>query len=212
MNRTKRRAILALSFLGLASAAGAASAQPATVQPPRAGLAVEKVLTMGPGCPDATAARVGFSPAGDELWVQYAPGRLGLAAGPGVPDAAMGSYCRLQLDLRIPRGYSFAITGVTHEGHAELDRGVTARRTAWHWFSGMVPPYRTVALVGPFSGDYELESDFGPNPRYSACGSDAPLFLLMNVGLSNLDNPIGMGVMDAGDGPTIRYRLAWRRC
>lgn len=213
MSSMKTRATFALSFLGITLVAGGAGAQPRPVRPPTAGLAVESVRTMGTGCTDAAAVHVAFSPVGDELVVQYGPGQLSLEAGPQVPASAMFSYCRLQLDLRIPPSYSFAITGITHEGHAELDRGVTARRTAWYWFPGMVPPYRTVALVGPFSGAYELTSDFGTNRRFSLCGSDAPLYLLMHVGLVNLDDPSGRGVMDAEDeGPTLRYHLSWQHC
>jgi len=215
MNRTKTRIMFAASFLGLALAGGSASAQPSRVPPPRAGLAVERVRTLGTGCKDASAARVGFSPGGDQLVVRYAPGSLGLEAGPGVPSEARGSYCRLQLNLRIPSGYSYAITAITHEGYAELGRGVTARRTALYWFPGMIPLYRTVSLAGPFSGDYALKSEFGDTARYSACGSSAPLFLLTNVGLSNLENPRAMGAMDSEEeeeGPTIRYHLAWQRC
>ncbi|MDI3282267.1 DUF4360 domain-containing protein [Polyangium sp. 15x6] len=211
MSSTKTRAMFTVSLLGLAL--GTSAAEGRTVPPPTSGLAVESVQAMGTGCMDASAVHVEFSPAGDEIIVRYGPGQLSLAAGPGIPLSLMGSYCRLQLRLRVPQGYSYAITGITHEGYADLDPGVTARRTAWFWFSGMVAPYRTVALVGPFAGNYRLTSDVGANPRYSACGSSAPLFLLMNVGLSNLDNPNGMGTVDAGEaGPIIRYRLSWQQC
>jgi hypothetical protein len=220
MSSTGARAILAASFLGVALHGGAVRAENAASAvaraaaiPPPAGLGVQRVLVTGDGCLNPEEVNVAFSPQGDELVVQYGVGQLGVATGPRLSPEAMGSYCRLQVELRIPPGYAYAITGITHEGYAELDPGVIARRTAYAWFSGMIPPYRTVRLIGPFSGEYHLDSDLGPNPRYSACGSSAPLYLLTTVGLSNLSNPRGTGEMDmSAGGATLRYHLAWRSC
>ncbi|KAK4213551.1 hypothetical protein QBC37DRAFT_171413 [Rhypophila decipiens] len=108
-----------LSLLGLLSAA-AAQTQPALNT---SDITIVKVAHSGNGCPQGTVG-TSFSP--DRTTITLSFDAVQLWAGPGYTSRDASKNCQVQLEMKYPPGWQFAITKSRWHGYFQLPDGIRA--------------------------------------------------------------------------------------
>ena len=209
MPRSGALSTLVVAALAMVPVAARAEAPP----PSEVGVEIGSLSYSGSGCPQGSAAVI-FSADRQEFTVLYSA--FALETGPGLAGAARKD-CQLHLKMRIPKGWSYALTNVDFSGFAALDPGVVASLESRYHLSGEGPVrVDALELAGPYEpNDYVHRDAFPDGSLSSACGKGKNVQIKTSVRISNKPNPEGAGVIfvDATDGALQQtYRLAWTRC
>ncbi|MGP4110079.1 DUF4360 domain-containing protein [Streptomyces sp. 4N509B] len=128
----------------------------------------------GSGCP-AGSARVAATPDGRSINVLYS--EYLVWAGQGSDVTEQRKNCFLSIDVDVPDGYTYAITGLQYQGFAELAQGATGLQQAQYYFQGQS---RTTTVTHDFSGPYDGSLDRRDSiPQgdqiWAPCGGDVNL-------------------------------------
>jgi len=194
----------------IVSLAGAPA--PAADDPPAGGRLVIDVVTVnGSGCRPGTAA-VGMSADNRFFTVTYSEYMVQVGTGGKKHEK---KKCKLDLVVRVPPGYTYAIAQVDYRGFAHLEPGATGLQTTSYHFQGQSQPVNT---DHPFAGP--LDDDWTTTDVtalvYATCGKVRTLNIdteiTANIGTAD---PATTSVlaMDSTDGSlTTTYRFAWKRC
>ncbi|MCC3773357.1 DUF4360 domain-containing protein [Streptomyces sp. UNOB3_S3] len=204
---------------GTAVALAAALLSSGTVteeRPPPGSVAIEMRTGSGWLC-GGSVTSVAVAPDNSGFTTSYEgfPVRVGVGSKPG--DARKN--CQLTVDVRIPRDFTYVITGTEHTGYARLAKGATGQLTVGHYLQGAPGrSSRTYRFTGPYN-DAWLASDFGDIGiiEYPPCGEQRLLTLTtelqVDAGTSDPATTTSeLGLNDTGSNAIARYRLAWKRC
>jgi hypothetical protein len=194
--------------------AGAVIFRPAP--PPNDRIIVEIITINGSGCPPGTVA-VAVSPGGESFSVIY--GDYLAQVGVGSRPTDFRKNCQLNLRIRVPSGYRYAIAQADHGGFASLQRGATSSQRANFFFHGQSPSiFNTHTFRGPLVDDWQ-SSDVvdGAALVYVPCGEERNLNISTELRVSaGTSDPttttsyMSMDSVDAAFGST--YYFAWLRC
>jgi hypothetical protein len=170
------------------------------------------VTANGTGCPAGTWDSE-ISADGKQFIVRFHQYKAQL--GPGQAFAV--SDCTLEIDLRSPRGLSFAVEHFTYDGSALLDRpGMSAAVHAKYYFMGNPLPGRDLHtdLAGAFHDDYSFEEDIRPADLvWSPCNTRRTLEAQTRLLLNNDAAKTGTGSLNAtSTDMELRFDVAWRTC
>ncbi|MEU4242682.1 DUF4360 domain-containing protein [Actinoplanes sp. NPDC026619] len=170
----------------------------------------------GSGCPWGSA-QVTPSPDGKAFTVTYS--QFIAQVGVGAKATDFRKNCQLALDVHVPQGYTYAISGTDYRGFAHLERGASGSETANYYFQG--EPQSTKIrhdFYGPADGDWQRTDSVGISSlAFLPCGEQRYLNvnteLRVNGGSSNLKKTTSMLTMDSTDGriDTV-YHVAWKKC
>ncbi len=203
------------TMLGSLATTGA-PAFAATAPQPGDEMVINVVAANGSGCPWGSA-QVTPSPDGKAFTVTYS--QFTAQVGAGAQPADFRKNCQLALNVHVPQGYTYAISGTDYRGFAHLERGATASETANYYFQGEPQSTRIRHnFTGPTDGDWQRTDTVGiQSLAFEPCGEQRYLNvnteLRVNGGSSNLRQTTSMLTMDSTDGriDTI-YHVSWKKC
>jgi Domain of unknown function (DUF4360) len=183
--------------------------------PPSERVTVDLVTVIGSGCPEGTAA-VAAAPDNTAFTVTYSDYTAQI--GGGAAGADFRKNCQLNVLVKVPQGFTYAIAAVDYRGYAHLQRNVRAHQRANYYFQGHPQTVRvTHNLRGPFSEDWQVRDEAGIGAIvYAPCGERRLLAINTELRIDPATaNPsqINLVTMDSTDGSihTI-YRFRWKRC
>lgn len=175
---------------------------------------VESMTYGGSGAPQGS---VGNSFSNDRTSITLIFDHFVVSSGPGVPNTEGRKNAQLNLNLRVPNGWTYSIASVDFRGYVQLPAGVTAEIKATSYFQGEVTQSSAGAsLRGPVDKDY-LVRDTVPQASqvWMPCGRVVPLNLNLNV-QARLLGPASASAQlttDRIDGKVkMILGLQWRRC
>lgn len=216
MSRTRWGGIVmvvaAVSLFGAVFGPASAGADygPYTADPPPTPahrVVIGVVGANGSGCPAGTAAR--RPGAHTALTVTFS--RFFATVGGDAGPLDFRSNCQFALDVRAPRGYTYAIADIGYRGRAHLAAGASGSQNARSYFTGSSQTSEAGHnLSGPLDGVWRHRDRSHPL-RFSPCGVNRNLNvnadLRVSVGRSGPKSTSWLSV----DSITV-YRLAWKRC
>jgi len=200
-----RSSISMALFGGVASLAIAESPNPSQVH-------IQSLSYAGSGCPAGTVSEnlSADAKAFTLLFDTYIA-----EAGPGIRLSEGRKNCQINVDLRVPGGWSYSIIDVDYRGYANIERGGTGTQKTYYYFQGQATgPSLSTLIQGPFDNDYQVRDSLGLAAMvWSPCGASRSLNLNTQVRVSAARGRSAMMTLDSVDGQlTHIYRLAWRRC
>ncbi|MGK5680266.1 DUF4360 domain-containing protein [Actinoplanes sp. URMC 104] len=202
---------MAASLVAIGSPADAAGAAR-----PDEEMVIGVVAANGSGCPWGSA-QVTPSPDNKAFTVTYS--EFTAQVGVGTKPTDFRKNCQLALDVHVPQGYTYAISGTDYRGFAHLERGASASETANYYFQGERQSTRIRHdFSGPFDGNWQRTDSVGISSlAFLPCGEQRYLNvnteLRVNAGSSNTKKTTSMLTMDSTDGriDTV-YHVAWKKC
>jgi hypothetical protein len=176
-------------------------------------VSVDLVAAAGSGCP-ANTVGISVSPGNDAFSVTYSAFHAQVGVGSAPTDARKN--CQLNMRIRIPQGYSYAINGLDHRGSAHLEAGASGVQRARYYFSGQAP---STFVAHPFNGPFDDAWQTTDNVDiasliFSPCGADRNINinseLRVSAGTSDTATTNSSMTMDSTTSDI--YRFAWREC
>jgi len=154
------------------------------------------------------------SPSNDAFSVTYSA--FHAQVGVGATSTDFRKNCQLNMRIRIPQGYSYAITGVDHRGSAHLEAGASGVQRSRYYFAGQVP---SALMSHQFSGPYEDVWQTSDNAdvaslAFSPCGGERNININseLRVGAGTSDEATTNSSMTMDSTTSNIYRFAWRTC
>ncbi|MBT2206761.1 DUF4360 domain-containing protein [Actinomadura sp. NEAU-AAG7] len=204
--------VLGAVVAGLTAAATPAGAGSRPAHGP-VGVTIVIAAANGSGCPPGTV-RTQLDPDRDGFKVVYSQ-HMAQVGGSSSP-ADSRKNCQILLKVRVPDGYSYAISQVRSHGYAQLQDGANALHKGAFYFQGVLDGTRiTHELKGAFRGSWRF-TDTLPVLDWTRCGEEPDLILYTELRVDKgTSDPakvsfISMDSTDQDAGTT--YRLAWRTC
>lgn len=130
------------------------------------------------------------------------------------------TFCRVNLDVRVPPGWSFTVLGVDYRGYVSLDPATEANHWLAYGFGANMMTFQAQSFVGPVDDDYRHYVEL-PTPTqgvFSPCGSTANLtrLRLHNVlelrGSHAAQAYIGVDSIDGEFRQPLQLKLFWQPC
>ncbi|MZE77938.1 DUF4360 domain-containing protein [Streptomyces xinghaiensis] len=209
---------------GVLAAGGAAAALFASVlagqsAPAEAAVPAEQaqvgIITVnGSGCPAGTAA-VAVSPDNSSVIVSYSDYLARTGAGADAADQRKN--CQLALDVRVPSGWTYTITGAEHRGYTHLEKGATGLQQSQYYFQGSSETaVNSRSFAGPYDGEWRIsENTPAAEQVWAPCGAKRLLNinteLRVDAGSSGA-NAANIMAMESTKVPGATYKLKWKRC
>ncbi|CAL9360727.1 DUF4360 domain-containing protein [Streptomyces radiopugnans] len=179
-------------------------------------MVIDVVTVNGSGCPLGTAA-VAVSPDNTAFTVTYSDylAQVGVGARP----TDFRKNCQLNLAVRVPQGFTYAIASVNYRGYAYLEEGATATQKAHYYFQGQAETNEGVhRFNGPFDDNWQANdvTELGALV-WAPCGEirnfNINTELRVSGGTSNTAETTSFIAMDSTDGAVnTTYQLAWKKC
>ncbi len=201
------------AVLATSLSAGPASAfrpSAAGVAPPTDEVIIDVVTTNGSGCPPDTAA-ITMVLGNSAFAITYSDYTARLGVGAAVTD--FRKNCQLNVIVRVPQGFTYALSKTNHRGFASLAAGARATHRANQYYKGQTS---TAYTSHPFSGpmDYDWQtSDEVPSGSmvWTPCGTARNLNinteLRVAAGTSDTRTTTSFITTDSAV-----YHLSWARC
>ena len=141
--------------------------------------------------------------------------------GPYLNPSDARKSCQMNISLKIPAGWRFAIASFDYRGYMNLDAGISAEHKTSYYFQAFEKTGEfSSTKVGPEQKDFRFQQQVDLNEvHWSACDNKRSLNIKTAIRLWNSDRtkyPNASGVMgtDAIDGQfqDQNWKLAWGRC
>jgi hypothetical protein len=213
--RTLLGGLVTVLALTLAGPAGAATVEDQSTPPP-GGITVEVVTVNGSGCRPGSAA---VATASDNTAFTVTYSEYLAQVGVGANPTDFRKNCQLNVLVRVPQGFTYAIAKVDYRGFAYLQSGAVAHQGANYYFAGQSPTARVSHRIrGPRNDNWQY-TDSTPVAElvWAPCGAARNLNvntdLRVYAGSSNPNSTTSFVAMDSTDGSikTI-YHFSWKRC
>ncbi len=209
-------ALVLVSSLVLGAAAAWADERPAAPPPPVDQIHIEDISYSGSGCApgtvaialdaDATAFTVGFSD-------------FTAVLGPGFALPASRKNCWLNLSIRVPQGFTYALRSVDQRGFADLAEGAQGWVKTMYYFAGMVPFGLTpwTRLAGPFPGEWNFRGWIDASALiWAPCDAVRPIRinaqLRVEKGTSAADATSSISLDQEGLEFSQTFGVVWAHC
>ncbi|HYN92859.1 MAG TPA: DUF4360 domain-containing protein [Pilimelia sp.] len=208
-----------MTFIGgIAAAALLAAPLVSTPQAsaPNEKIVIDVVTVLGSGCPTNTAA-VAVSPDNTAFTVTYSNYLAQVGVGAKATDSRKN--CQVNLRVRVPSGFTYAVAQTDHRGYGFLEKGATATARANYYFQGMSQTvYKQQTFRGPLDDNWQTThlTDIAAL-SWHPCGESRNLNINTELrvagGTSDLRKTTSFMTMDSTDGSIkTTYHLSWRRC
>ncbi|TYB43053.1 DUF4360 domain-containing protein [Actinomadura chibensis] len=195
---------------GFAPSAAAATRTPAAGP---AGVTIAIATTNGSGCAIGTTSAALAEDAGAFV-IDYTD-FTAQAGGSSKPTDARKN-CQINLKIHVPENFTYAISGMDHGIHGNLQTGAKATYKSSYYFQGGQQTGGTpVELSGP-SSNFKF-TDVVPESQlvWKPCGVERNFNvnteLRVDKGTSD-ESKVSSVSMNTGDGGKTVYRLAWKNC
>ncbi|MEU4623423.1 DUF4360 domain-containing protein [Actinoplanes sp. NPDC023801] len=192
--------VLAAGSAFLASLVMSASAAPAP--PPGGKTTVKVVSALGSGCPAGSGGAKAL-PGKGSFTVAFPD----FTASSGGDALERRKNCQLLLDVRVPRGYTYAVSRVTVHGSGKLGPAGRADLTTQLYFQGhSETDGLRHEINGPLNGKWQRDDRISPKARqFRPCGENR--YLAVNVSLMHG----GSGGFVSADG-RLGLEFARKKC
>ncbi len=184
-------------------------------EPPPGVIYVNVLTANGSGCPDGSADAV-VSPDRQGFTVIYS--EYLVKVGPGASPTDFRKNCQLNVEVRVPQGFTYGIAKVDYRGFGKLEKGATGMEKANYYFSGMSQsttiPHN---WNGPYNDNWQATDEVPVGAvAFAPCGEkrnfNINTELRVNLGTSNPKLTSFM-IMDSTDGGLkTTYQFAWKKC
>ncbi|HCA85944.1 MAG TPA: DUF4360 domain-containing protein [Streptomyces sp.] len=179
-------------------------------------MVIDVATVNGSGCPAGTAA-VAVSADNTAFTVTYS--EYLAQVGVGAKPTDFRKNCQLNLAMRVPQGFTYAIASVDYRGYAYLEDGATAVQKAQYYFQGSPDTDEGVhQFVGPYDDNWQAtdETELGALV-WAPCGEirnfNINTELRVNGGESDTTATTSFMAMDSTDGDVnTTYQMAWKEC
>jgi hypothetical protein len=170
------------------------------------------VIANGTGCPAGTW-NAEISPDGKQFSVSFDAYDAVIGEG----QALALKDCMLMIDLKTPRGLSFAVERFHWDGFANLDEaGMSAAFRPKYYFQGNPVPAREDRsdITGPIHEAVLFDDPIdAADLVWSPCGLSRRLNVQSRLLLQNNPAKTGTGSMNIDGGKLkLRWDIAWRHC
>ncbi|MEE1941207.1 DUF4360 domain-containing protein [Streptomyces sp. TRM 70361] len=179
-------------------------------------MVIEVLTVNGSGCPLGTAA-VAVAPDNTAFTVTYSDYIASVGVGSKPMD--FRKNCQLNLAVRVPQGFTYAIASVNYRGYAYLEKGATATQKAQYFFQGQAETRSgTHQLAGPYDENWQSTDEVPVGSlAWAPCGElrnfNINTELRVSGGSSNTAETTSFIAMDSTDGSVnTTYQLAWKEC
>jgi hypothetical protein len=175
---------------------------------------ISSISYGGSGCPQGT---VGQSLSSDRTSMTLIFDEFIASVGPGVAITESRKNCQLNINLRIPQGWSYTIGTMDYRGFANLARGHVGTQKSIYYFQGEIAQVsKDTVFRGPMSKDYLIRDTIPMNSVvWSECNKVVPLNINTQVRIDNSGNRATPGQLttDSIDGKVKKiFGLQWKRC
>ncbi|HEX2143019.1 MAG TPA: DUF4360 domain-containing protein, partial [Glycomyces sp.] len=179
---------VALAAVTLSSPAGAAQGGPHFADPPDDHIVIDVATVNGSGCPAGTAA-VAVNEGNTSFTVTYSD-YLAQAGGNSDPTD-FRKNCQLNLVVRIPSGFTYAIASADYRGFGHLEPGATGVQKASYYFSGdSATSSVTHTLDAPHSDNWQFTDTVETDQlSYKPCGEERNFNINTEIRVSAGDDP-----------------------
>lgn len=198
----------------ITTAAGPAAAASHFQNPPPDQIVIDVATVNGSGCPAGTAA-VAVNEGNTSFTVTYSE-YLAQAGGNSDPTD-FRKNCQLNLIVRIPSGFTYAIASADYRGFGHLEPGAGGIQKASYYFSGdSATSSVTHTLAAPHSDNWQFTDEVETDQlSYKPCGEERNFNINTEVRVTAGTDPTKKSfmTMDSTDGDikTI-YHFAWKQC
>lgn len=167
---------------------------------------IEAVSYNGPGCPMGSASALLSSDA-RALTLLFDRFTATTESG-GHRDF---KACSVDLQMRVPNGWSFGIFRTQVRGYVDIHPGSLGTQRSRYTFGGQRLSVSAREIRGPFTNDYQHDESVPlPNIVYSPCGGGRNLAILTSLEVSG---PSSHMTVDSLDGELRQvYGIHWKRC
>jgi len=203
--------VLASLIVPTVADSSAAAAELAVVPSEKVTLQVETV--NGSGCPAGTAT---VTSAADNTSFNVTYSDFVAEAGLGASLVDFRKNCQINVQVNVPKGFTFAIAQADYYGYAHLESGAIATQLASYYFTGEVPTAQTShQFTGPFDGGWHA-TDKVAALIWAPCGAQANLNINAELRVAPLaataavTNYISMQRTKAS-ARTV-FNLSWKQC
>jgi hypothetical protein len=187
-----------------------------TVPPPTGQILIQVVTVNGSGCRPGTAA-VAVAPDNRAFTVTYS--EYLVQVGVGAKPTDWRKNCQLNLRVRVPQGFTYAIAQADYRGFASLEHGASGLQRANYYFQGMSQTAHVDhPLKGPLSDNWQA-TDITDVAQlvYSPCGEQRNFNINTElralVGTSDPKKTTSFVTMDSTDGSIkTLYHFTWKTC
>lgn len=187
---------------------------PVVTDPPPDKIVIDIATVNGSGCPRGTAA-VAVSPDNTAFTVTYSD-YLAQAGGNSDPTA-FRKNCQLNLIVRVPQGFTYAIASADYRGFASLQPGASGVQRASYYFQGSPDTvFKNHPFKGPYNDDWQAtdETDWA-QLVWAPCGvlRNFNINTELRVNAGSSPDKVSFMTMDSTDGDiSTVYHLAWMKC
>jgi len=203
--------ILALAALAVAVPADRVILDDDEAQPNPNEVYVQSISYGGSGCPQGS---VGSSFSNDRKSYTLIFDSFVASSGPGVAVTESRKNCQLNVNMRLPNGFSYSIATFDYRGYVQLPAGATAEQKSIYYFQGESSQGSAgTRFVGPIGKDYLSRDTLGLAAMvWMPCGRVVPLNVNAQVRL-NAGSRQAQITTDSIDGKVQHVLgLQFRRC
>ncbi|GIE33839.1 hypothetical protein Ait01nite_068840 [Actinoplanes italicus] len=178
--------ILAAGPALLASLLVSGSAAPAP--PPDGKTTVDVVYANGSGCPPGALKAVARK---GTITIAFED----FTASSGGDALDYRKNCQVGLNVKVPKGYTYAVSRVTVGGTGKLGPGDSGSVRALMYFQGMTETVEQGREInGPLNGKWQFDSRIGPKSRvYHPCGAKRYLNVNLDLRAGSGDGSVSVG-------------------
>ena len=164
----------------------------------------------GSGCPadeqsDPVVTRVGEA----SLRIKF--DGMDASVGPYTDPVDFRKNCLASIEVSVPDGYAFTISGAAYAGDAKLEAGLTGTQRASYYIQGESDTtVRTHPFTGPYSADWDtLDSFTVEDAVWSPCGGQRNINVNTELRITG-SKPKTTNSMSLG--PELNFSFAFRTC
>ncbi|PJE98044.1 DUF4360 domain-containing protein [Streptomyces carminius] len=188
-------------------------AAPAETTAPPAGAAIEVATVNGSGCPAGTAGvtvsgRDSFTVTYDDYLVQV---------GPVATPTEFRKNCQISLEIAVPAGYTYAISGVQNRGYAYLQSGASALQQTTYYIQGSAGTVTTSQeFDGPYRSSWSSTDSLGSDELvWAPCGQRRNLNINTELRVysgSSSRDAVSFMAMRSTSTAGSSFDIVWKQC
>ncbi|MDQ1292862.1 MAG: hypothetical protein QG608_743 [Actinomycetota bacterium] len=215
MSKFLATSLFVASLIIPATAANADSSESVSAIPAKDTVSVRIVSLNGSGCPAGTA-KAQMYPDGTGFRVFYDD--FVVQDGEGLSPVDVRKNCQVNLEVKAPKGYTYAVSKAAYRGYAHLVQGAVGTQLSHFYFTGMsqTETYKHT-FKGPYLGSWSVvDVPSLDSLKFAPCGENRNLNINTELRVFNdseAGNKISFMAMDTTSARfSTDYDFEWKTC
>lgn len=173
---------------------------------------VQSISYGGSGCPQGS---IGTSLSNDRSTFTLIFDQFVAASGPGVSVTESRKNCQININMRVPNGWTYTISTIDYRGYVQIPAGYTAEQKSVYYFQGQtMQASGATQFRGPATKDYLVRDTVPLNSLvWMPCSRVVPLNVNAQI---RLIGPAGQNAQITTDSIDGKIKhvigLQWRPC